>query len=104
MEKIRKLRFFQSREYISIDYTRQDVGIFTLDGTTGGFPRIVSRKLTPARQEPLELELRAFLDAVRGLGPVECPGNEGRRTLELALQILDRAERAQAQALQFDRT
>ncbi len=104
MEKIRKLRFFQAREYISIDYTRQDVGIYALDGSPGGTPQIVSRKITPARQEPLDLELRSFLDAVRGRGPVECPGTDGRKTLELALQILEKAESAQAEALRFDRT
>lgn len=100
MEKIRKLRFFQAREYISLDYTRQDVAIFRLDGPAAGAPQIVGRKLNPPRREPLDLELRAFLDAVRGRSPVACTGAEGKRTLELALQILERAERAQARALE----
>lgn len=99
MEKIRKLRFFQAREYISIDYTRQDVAVFRLDGLSIGAPQITTRKLTPPHQQPLALELRAFLDAVRGDGPVACTGAEGRKTLDLALQILEQAERAQAQAL-----
>jgi len=99
MEKIRKLRFFQAREYISIDYTRQDVAVFSLGGHSLGSPQIVTRKLTPPHQEPLALELRSFLDAVRGDGPVACTGAEGRKTLDLALQILKQAERAQAQAL-----
>jgi len=104
MEKIRKLRFFQAREYISLDYTRQDVAIYRLDGTPAGTPRIVSRKLTPPRQEPLQAELNAFLSAVRGHTPVACTGAEGRKTLDVALQILEQAERAQAQALEIDRT
>jgi predicted dehydrogenase len=99
MEKIRKLRFFQAREYISIDYTRQDVTVFRLDGLSIGAPQIVTRKLTPPKQEPLALELQAFLDAVRGVGPIACTGAEGRKTLDLALQILGQAEHAQAQAL-----
>lgn len=99
MEKIRKLRFFQAREYISIDYTRQDVSIFRLDGPPARAAQIISQKLTPPRREPLDLELRAFLDAVRGRGQVACTGAEGKKTLELALQILEKAEKAQAQAL-----
>jgi len=104
MEKIRKLRFFQARHYISLDYTRQDVAIFRLDGTPEGLPRIVSEKLTPERREPLDLELRSFLQAARGERPAACTGHEAKQTLALALQILDKAEAAQAQALRIDRT
>jgi predicted dehydrogenase len=99
MEKIRKLRFFQAREYISIDYTRQDVALFRLDRPPVGTSQIVSEKITPPRREPLEAELQSFLDAVRGRTPVACTGAEGRKTLELALQVLQKAEKAQAQAL-----
>lgn len=99
MEKIRKLRFFQMRAYVSIDYTRQDVSVFRLDGSAAGPPQIISQKLTPPRREPLELELHAFLDAIRGRGPVACTGAEGKKTLELALQVLQKAEKAQALAL-----
>jgi predicted dehydrogenase len=102
MEKIRKLRLFQRQEYISLDYTRQDVAVFSLNHKPGaGIPEIVSRRLTPERKEPLQQELRAFLRATRGLEPVECTGKDGRRALALALQILERAEKAQA--LEIDR-
>lgn len=97
MEKIRKLRLFQRQEYISLDYTRQDLSVFQLDRKGGGaIPEIAGRTLTPERQEPLQLELRAFLRAARGLGPVECSGAEGRGALALALAILEKAEAAQA--------
>jgi predicted dehydrogenase len=102
MEKIRKLRLFQKREYISLDYTRQDVSIFSLNHKPGAnIPEIVSRKLTPEKKEPLQLELSSFLNSVRGLGPVECSGEDGRKALDLALQILNKAEKAQA--LEIDR-
>jgi predicted dehydrogenase len=104
MEKIRKLRFFQAREYISLDFTRQDVAIFQLDGPPAGAQQIVSRKLSPPRQEPLLAELAAFLDSIRGRGPVACTGAEGRKTLDLGLQILEQAEKAQAQAREIERT
>jgi predicted dehydrogenase len=102
MEKIRKLRLFQKREYISVDYTRQDVAIFSLNQKPGAvIPEIVSGKLTPERKEPLMEELNAFIRAVRGLQPIECSGKEGRKVLALALQVLSQAERAQA--LEIDR-
>jgi predicted dehydrogenase len=102
MEKIRKLRLFQKQEYVSLDYTRQDIAVFSLNRKPGAMiPEIVSRKLTPEKKEPLQLELRSFLNAARGLGPIECSGEEGQRALSLALRILEQAEKAQA--LEFDR-
>jgi predicted dehydrogenase len=102
MEKIRKLRLFQHQEYISLDYTRQDVSVFSLNQRPGGiFPEIAGRKLEPEKKEPLREELSSFIAATRGLHPVECRGEDGRKALALALQILAQAERAQA--LEIDR-
>ncbi len=100
MEKVRKLRLFQKQEYISLDYTRQDIAIFSLKHNPGGgIPEIISRRLTPEKQEPLQLELNSFLMAARGLQPVECSGEEGRKALALALQVLAQAEKAQAREI-----
>jgi predicted dehydrogenase len=101
MEKIRKLRLFQKQEYLSLDYTRQDIAVFSLNSKTGAMPEILSRRLAPEKREPLQLELQSFLRAAQGLGPVECSGEEGRKALALALQILAQAEKAQA--LEIDR-
>ena len=102
MEKIRKLRLFQRQEYISLDYTRQDVAVFSLKQKPGGIsPEIISRKLEPEKKEPLREELSAFLGAAQGVQPIECRGEDGRKALALALQILAQAERAQA--LEIDR-
>lgn len=102
MEKVRKLRLFQANQYISLDYTRQDVSVFSLGGAAvgAGTPQINGCKLAPQREEPLKLELAAFLDAVRNRGPVECTGADGIRALSLALEIHDQAEKAQAR--EFD--
>jgi predicted dehydrogenase len=102
MEKIRKLRFFQAQDYVSLDYTRQDVAIFSLQGAIGGGGnQIVSRTLTPPKAEPLKEELTSFLRAACNAGPVECTGEDGRKSLDLALQILRQAEAALAR--EFDR-
>ena len=105
MEKIRKLRLFQKQEYISLDYTRQDVAIFSLNHRAGGrMPEIANRKLTPEKKEPLAEELQSFLNAIRNGQPVECTGEEGRTALALALKVLAQAEKAQAREFaQIDR-
>ena len=97
MEKIRKLRLFQKQEYISLDYTRQDLTVFSLKHNAGSpLPEIVNRKIEPEKKEPLLLELISFLEAVRGERQVACGGDEGRHALDLAMQIREQAENAQS--------
>lgn len=88
-EKIRKLRFFQPRQYVSIDYARRDllvVEVGAKSGAPSGPPLQFSR---PAVEpgEPLELEIAAFLDAVRLHTPPRVTASEGRNALALALRI-----------------
>jgi predicted dehydrogenase len=94
-ERVRKLRFFQPRQYISIDYGRQDVLVFTV-GEAGGKPSanpdIKVSKPPIASEEPLRAEIRAFLHSVRTRQPSPVPLEDGRRALDLALQVLDQIE------------
>jgi predicted dehydrogenase len=100
MEKIRKLRLFQKQEYLSLDYTRQDLAVFSLTHKPGtSIPEIVNQQFTPEKKEPLQQELRTFLRTTCGLEPVACSGQDGRRALALALQILEQAEKAQAREI-----
>jgi predicted dehydrogenase len=102
MEKIRRLRLFQKQEYISLDYTRQDMAVYSLNRTAeSGPPEIINRKIAPERKEPLREELCSFLKAAAGSGPVDCTGEDGKKALVLALRILDQSEKAQA--LEIDR-
>jgi predicted dehydrogenase len=90
-ERIRKLRFFQPRQYISIDYGRQDVLVFTVgdsDATPSVNPQIGVVKPPITSEEPLRAELRAFLDAVRRRSTPVVTLEDGRRALALALQIV----------------
>jgi predicted dehydrogenase len=99
-EKIRKLRLFQKHDYISLDYTRQDVAVYSLTRpAAAGLPQIISSKLTPDKKEPLQEELQSFIHAIRNGGSVECTGAEGKQALALALQVLAQAEKAQAREI-----
>lgn len=104
-ERIRKLRFFQPHQYISLDYSRQDVLVLTVeDGsganaesdpfnpaavTAGAFAGITPFKPKVDQQEPLRAELTSFLRAVRERSTPEVTLEDGRRALAVATQIVD---------------
>ena len=97
-ERVRKMRFFQAHEYISIDYARQDaLRVRVQEG--GAQPQFAFEKLPTQPEEPLRAELRGFLDAVRTRSVPRVDGLAGRRALELADRvmagILEHARRVQ---------
>ena len=101
-EKVRKLRFFQPRQYVSVDYSRQDALVFTVAGDPGAAkdakaaeppahpssPNIGVTRPAVTAEEPLHAELRSFLDAVRRRSKPVVPLEDGRRALAVALDIL----------------
>jgi len=88
-ERVRKLRFFQPGEYVSIDYAVQEAVVVSVRPRPGGRPEFESRLLAIEQSEPLRLEIESFLSAVQG-APVEVPGEDGRRALALALDVTDK--------------
>jgi predicted dehydrogenase len=102
-ERVRKLRFFQPNEYISVDYTRQDVLQFRVAGNRNlpleqmwsaaasspvPIPGVTMNKPEIKSEEPLHAELKSFLNAVRQRSQPEVPLEDGRRALATAFQIL----------------
>jgi predicted dehydrogenase len=92
-ERVRKVRFFQPSQYVSIDYARQDVLVFTLGKTEApGIPSVNPqiRVAKPAitAEEPLHAELKSFLQAVRHRTQPAIPLEDGRRALAAALDIV----------------
>jgi predicted dehydrogenase len=106
-EQVRKVRFFQPHQYISIDYARQDVLLVDVEGPGGAItpknlaadvrfqpqhpehptPQFVMRKLEVPPGEPLRLELESFLHSVQQRTQPEVSAQDGRRALALALDI-----------------
>jgi predicted dehydrogenase len=94
-ERVRKLRFFQPRQYISIDYGRQDVLVFTVgsqEGVPSANPEIKISKPQITPEEPLHAEIQAFLHSVRTRERVVVPLEDGRRALAVALEVLEQIE------------
>jgi predicted dehydrogenase len=93
-ERVRKLRFFQPQQYVSVDYGRQEVLVFTVgaDGAAPGAPtvnpQIKVAKPPVSSEEPLHAELKSFLHAVRERSTPVVPLEDGRRALGLALDIV----------------
>ena len=113
-ERVRKLRFFEPRQYVSIDYARRDVLVIRVDervtpevaaalaagtldaatlarlaaqGAAGPAPGLSFVKPEIAQGEPLRLEIESFLGSVRTRRTPHVTAGQGRAALELALEI-----------------
>jgi len=91
-EKIRKLRIFQSDNYISVDYANQEVVISHLaKSPQNGSPVIGKEEIPIKKEEPLRKELQAFINAVsNGRKDVEVNGLQARKSLQIAFKILEK--------------
>ncbi len=118
-ERVRKLRFFQPRQYVSIDYARRDLLVIQLDSDVpGNLPPEIAAMLESGNVdpgvlarlaaagggpnpglsfakpevkpgEPLRLEIESFLDSVRTRRDPRVTARQGRAALALALEIQD---------------
>src|SRR2546422_8590954 len=97
-ERVRKVRFFQQHEYISLDYARRDAMRVRVK-RPGPEPDFGFEKLDAPVVEPLRAELEAFLDSVRTRKQPKTDGISGRASLELAVRVMqsiqEHAERVQ---------
>jgi len=91
---MRKIRIFQRDCYISVDYEGQDIKVFRR--TTDTVPPGVSPMETISieapqidRTEPLQIELKSFVNSVRTRQAPEVGGKEACDALELAHRITD---------------
>ena len=89
-EKIRKMRFFQPRDYIAVDYATNHASISNLaPPTVSPWPGVNTKILEVENVEPLRAEIQSFLNvAARGSQPA-VSGEDGRRALALALRTLE---------------
>jgi predicted dehydrogenase len=102
-ERVRKLRFFQPHQYLSLDFARQDLLMIDVTAAAGmdltqlaALAQMVGqhpsaglslKKISVEQGEPLRLEIASFLDAVRTRATPLVSGEDGRAALALALEI-----------------
>jgi predicted dehydrogenase len=89
VEKIRKLRFFQPRQYISVDYTRQEGVVSGIDAAG----QLQYEPLKVHKSEPLAHQLECFLNAIETRSRPRVSGADARKALEVALRIIEEMER-----------
>jgi predicted dehydrogenase len=85
-ERVRKLRLFQPNQYLSLDYGRQDLAVFSVSGER----QIGFEQAPVTKGEPLKMQFDAFLDSVASRNLPKSSGVTARRTLAAALAILDK--------------
>jgi predicted dehydrogenase len=91
-DRVRKIRFFQQRTYVSVDYAAREVEVYRLvEGN--GRPAIQGGKLAVADDEPLRRELADFVEAARFGRQPGVTGREGRDALALATRVAEEMER-----------
>jgi predicted dehydrogenase len=102
-ERVRKLRFFQPHQYLSLDFARQDLLMIDVTAAAGMEPAQLAalaemvgqhpsaglslKKIPVEPGEPLRLEIASFLNSVRRRTTPVVSGEEGRAALALALEI-----------------
>ena len=88
-ERTRKIRFFQTDSYVSVDCAAQELEVWRLVRPPAGMPAIQGGVVPVQRAEPLAVELEDFVAAVAARGTPGVPGEDGRRAVALAQQITD---------------
>ncbi|MDD4933841.1 MAG: gfo/Idh/MocA family oxidoreductase, partial [Methylacidiphilaceae bacterium] len=90
-EKMRKIRIFQDDAYLSLNYGDQCGEIYRKKNG-----RIEREPIPVERDEPLRLQIAAFVDCVRSHMVPVVDGGKGVAALDLAVQIADRMGEAVA--------
>jgi predicted dehydrogenase len=105
-ERVRKLRFFQPHQYLSLDFARQDLLMIDVTAAAGMDPAQLAAmaqmvqqagghpsaglslsKVAVEQGEPLRLEIESFLQKVQDRSTPVVSGEDGRAALALALEI-----------------
>jgi predicted dehydrogenase len=89
LDNIRRMRIFQPGMYISVDFIKKEVMSIRLKKDANkAFPVPDIRKQGFKEQDTLELELKDFIANVRNRTRPQVSGHEGRRALDIALQVV----------------
>lgn len=107
-ERVRKMRFFQPHQYLSLDFARQDLLLIDVTAAAGldatqlaalaqaaaqpganmqPAPGLLLSKIAVEAGEPLRLEMESFVDSVRKHVRPVVSAEDGRAALALALEI-----------------
>lgn len=92
----RKIRIFQPDAYLAVDCHKRELSVTRLDNSTKGkdpFPPVVTKKISYPGRDPLKDEISSFINAVINRAEPVVPGEDGRRALKYALEIIQQIEK-----------
>jgi len=105
-DRLRRIRFFQDDTYLSVDLFEKTAELLHVDtaqlrraapfGMAAAMGAITRSKLAVEAQEPLTLELSAFLASLHGHGAGAASAEAGREALRVAAEVRS-AMKARAQ-------
>src|SRR5256886_3165120 len=89
-ERIRKMRFFQPRDYVVVDYANNYASISSLaQSQVSPWPGVNTDVLVVNNVEPLRAEIESFIESASTNSRPLVSGEDGRRALALALRTLE---------------
>lgn len=94
MDRMRKIRVFESNAYVSTDYSDQEVLVYRrkpgpLTGDVTPMEMISVEPLAVERKEPLAVELASFIECVRQRNRPLVSGEDALAALKVARQTID---------------
>jgi predicted dehydrogenase len=92
---MQKIRFFGMEGYHAVDYQTRELVSLSKKNTASGNVEIIANPVEITQTDPLEEEIRAFLDAVTLRTPPPVTGKEARDALELALTVMEKIKESQ---------
>lgn len=83
-KKVREIRFFQTSNYLSLDFMNQSGHFLRKEGI-----ELVREGIPIEKDEPLKLELISFIEVVQHASQPKVDVDLGKSALELAIQITE---------------
>lgn len=99
LKHMQKLRFFGVEGYHSVDFSKRELVSVKRQEKEGGKIEIGLNAVQVAQYDPLEEEIRAFVDSVTQRTEPRVSGAEARKSLELALLINEKMKTGRDVAL-----
>jgi predicted dehydrogenase len=88
-ERLRKIRIFQPDSYLSLDYMLPELVVCRKTAPPEGKAGVTIDKVEIEKEEPLKAEIASFIQAVQTRNAPKVSGEEGRKALAVALQVVD---------------
>lgn len=96
---MQKIRFFGVEGYHAVDYSKRELVSLSKNEGEKGNVDIVSNAVEVIQHDPLEEEIRSFVDSIRNSSTPLVTGRDGRDALELALNISGEMKKAKDKML-----